>query len=300
MIYLPEPWEGELLSSVLTRGGKYFGRDSRVMSLVHFGERSLCHPQYPKHVPIFAQLWGGQWTTAELIEKHTLYPLTAPFVEPLLRERLLDWMYGNPSGRRRVSGKMLKGTLLSTYRFCPKCWEEQEGIRRGDQGWLREWQVPESRLCLKHGEPLMDTGESFRDRYGATRNIDWSDMDLRKARPFAVRKQDVELGRTIVELLKRPLELLPAPEEWETYWNQRLASFGEDELAEAGKDYWGEEWLREMGIEKVDRRLIDGVRCRVWWRHLLLLKAADPSAELVEAIDSAASLKTHVKAIDNH
>ena len=49
MIYLPEPWEGELLSSALTRGAKCFGRDSRLMSLAHFGERCLCHPQYPKH-----------------------------------------------------------------------------------------------------------------------------------------------------------------------------------------------------------------------------------------------------------
>ena len=37
MIYLPEPWEGELLSSALTRGAKCFGRDSRLMSLAHFG-----------------------------------------------------------------------------------------------------------------------------------------------------------------------------------------------------------------------------------------------------------------------
>ena len=77
---------------------KCFGRDSRIMSLAHFGERCLYHPQYPQHVPTFAELWGGRWTTRELIADHTPYPHTAPFVEQELRERLLGWMHGNPSG----------------------------------------------------------------------------------------------------------------------------------------------------------------------------------------------------------
>ena len=300
MIYLPEPWEGELLSSALTRGAKCFGRDSRMMSLAHFGERCLCHPQYPKHVPTFAELWGERWTTEELIANHTLYPLTAPFVEPELRERLLDWMHGNPSGRRRVSGRMLEGTLLSTYRYCPKCWAEQERTSRGDQGWLRAWQVPGNRICLRHGEALMDTGESFRDRFGANRNIEWSVIDLSKARPLAAQKHDEELSRTICRLLGRPLEHLPTSEQWKSYWDNRLAEISAAELSDAGAEYWGPDWLVEMGIEKISRRVIEGTRSRVWWRHLLLLKAVDPQADLVEAINTAAKIKTDIKVKDNN
>ncbi len=294
MIYLPEPWKNELLSSTLTRGAKYFGRDCRTMSRVHFGEYCLCHPQYPKHVPIFAKLWGDQWTTEQLIASNTLYPLTAPFVEPSLRERLLDWMLGNPSGRRRVSGSMLKGTSLMTYRFCTKCWEEQERTCRGDQGWLRQWQVPENRLCLKHGVPLMDTGESFRDRFGATRNIDWSDLDLSKALPLVLHQHDEELSLTIDQLLNRPLTRLPTQEQWTRFWDVLLAPFDAAALAAAGNEYWGKDWLESKGIRYISRQLIDGPRCRVWWRHLVLLKAASPAMSLREAIDVAARAETIV------
>ncbi len=291
MIFLPLPRSGELLSSVLTRGGRYFGRAIvRNMSLAHFGERCVCHPQFPKHVPQFAGHWGGPFTTERLIAGNTMYPLTAPFAEPSLRERLLDWMLGNPSGKRRVSGRMLSGTQLETYRFCPACWEEQHRELKNDMGWLREWQIPQCRICLRHGVPLWDTGESFRDRYGASRNLDWSEIDRTKARPLEPLPHDRLLAETAVRLLSRPLDRLPETGQWDAFWRERLAGWENKTLAQKGEAYWGKELLTKLGVTRTDRSLLKGVGRRTWWKYLILLKTLDPEADLLETIDVVCSL----------
>ena len=57
-MFLPEPWDEELLSSWLTRAGKYYGRNVRNMSWACFGNIAICHPQFPKHTRQFADILG--------------------------------------------------------------------------------------------------------------------------------------------------------------------------------------------------------------------------------------------------
>lgn len=293
MIYLPLPWDEELLSSTLARGGRYFGKSIRQISWAHFGDFSPCHPMFPKYVPLFAAHWAEPWTTEYLITHNTFYPLLAPFAEEALRERLLGRMRGES---RRISGRILHGMQLKTHRFCPACWRLQEAARGRDLGWLRAWQIPQSRICLRHWTPLMELDELFRDEKGVIRNLNARDVDVSRATPMNVAKRDWLLSVTAGELLHRPLMNLPSEAQWTLFWDRLLKGATNRELARRGRRYWGGQWLASNGVADTDRLLIKGARRRIWWRNLLLLKAAMPEASLLEAIDEAASLDAEDKA----
>lgn len=284
-MFLPEPWDEELLSSWLTRAGKYYGRNVRNMSWACFGNIAICHPQFPKHTRQFADILG--WIDTEtLIAKHTFYPLVAPFAETALRERLLDWLCGNPSGLSRVSAKMLQGTHLDTYRFCKECWQEQNATQKGDMGWIRTWQIPQCKLCPKHELPLMNTTEPFRDQFGATRNIDWTDVNFDQAYSLPVRvPQDFLMTHTADRLLNRPLTNLPEKEQWDSFWERKLDGWTDDDLSETANRYWGKDYLERLGVDRVGRDFLKGVGRRIWWKNLILLRATDPKADLLQTID---------------
>lgn len=289
MIYLPEPWPEELLSSVLVRCAKQFGKkvNPRKMTFALFGEYRICHPQYPRYVRDFADNLG--MGIGELISGHTMYPLTAPFIEPELRRRLLDWMCGKTADRRPMQGRMLSGAMLETYRFCPKCWAEQNLALRSSMGWLRGWQVPQNGICPKHGSPLMDTGEPFKNSIGAIRLLDWSDIDLTRARPVETGPNERLMTETSKALFARPLQHLPSTEQWTRFWDRRLAGMTNKDLQANGIAYWGEAWLDARAL-KIDRTLLKGPGRRIWWKNLLLLKATEPAADLLAAVDEAASI----------
>lgn len=181
---------------------------------------------------------------------------------------------------------MLQGSHLETYRFCKRCRQEKNEIQKGDMGRLRSWQIAQSRLCPKHKNPLLDTGESFRDRHGATRNIDWTDINLDQARPLEIRlPQDLLLTETAAALLERPLTRLPEKEHWDKFWERKLDGFDDDDLNAEAHRFWGQEILNRLEFERVGRDFQKGGGRRIWWKDLILLKAVDPTAILCDVID---------------
>lgn len=283
------PWDGELLSSVLARSARYLGKPVRPAHRFFFGTYTVLHPQFPKHVQLFART-----PTECLIFPHTHYGLCEPFIEPHLRVRLLDSMRDlSPKGKHGVIGSMLTGMYLENYRFCWNCWEEQRARYHDDMGWLSVWQVPQLRKCPVCGGLLRDTGESFRDCNGVYRNLDWSEVNLSTAVELTAMPHDDLLSTTAATLLKGIPGELPNAIQWKIFWKILLQNRNNDDIAAAGERYWGAQCLEMMQVKRVDRSLLRGTGKRIWWKNLLLLKAANPDIDLVSAIKFAARIKTY-------
>lgn len=223
------------------------------------------------------------------ISEEPFYPLVAPFLEDEQRKQLAASMLNiRLSARSRKKSYGLRGLQLQTYRFCPLCWAEQNEQLKGDCGWLRMWQIPELALCPKHGVPLWDTGESFRDRHGVPRDIACDEINLDKARPLEPDRHAELLLETARDLMTANLRRMPSQTQWAVFWEKKLADMTNSQLADAAAAYWGTDWLLAHGFKRIDKKLLQTTGRRIWWKNLLLLKAADPTATLRDAINEAA------------
>lgn len=289
MLYAPPLWPGEMLSSLFTRISAYYGFSQRRTVFGFFDVWSVINPMFPRRLRTVAKYLGSEWSGRRLLLEHTFYPLAAPFLEKNERRMLAaNMLCARLGAQTRKKSNGVRGLRLQTYRYCPLCWAEQNERMKGDCGWLREWQIPELTLCLKHGTPLWDTGEPFQDSHKVPRNLACGDIDLSKARPLEPDRHSALLLETAGALLTTHPPRLPDRDQWTAFWEKKLEHLTSEELAEAGADYWGVDWLQAHGIDRINKSLLLSTDRRIWWKNLLLLKAAAPEATLQEAIREAA------------
>lgn len=280
---MAQPLPDELLSSAVMRTAAFYGLTARMTSRLLFGEPHVCHPQHPKQLPQMSESLMGFKDVSELLCGHTTFLLTAPFLEAHQQRMLWGWMNGNADCIRRHALRVPDG-LYERYRYCPSCFEEQEALW-GCRAWLRMWQVPACTLCLRHGRPLKELDEPFRDRYGVSRLLLADDVDMRKGRTLKPGPHDELLAQTVRKLLNARARWHPRDGMAE---QKRCLAFYEElgglAAAQAGMArFWGTEWLAERGIHKA-ADIMKGIRNRSWLSHLILLKSLSPTADLAELL----------------
>ncbi|ETI91658.1 MAG: hypothetical protein Q607_CBUC00021G0100 [Clostridium butyricum DORA_1] len=230
MTFFPIPYEDELLYSILARYRIHSGNISLKSTLEDiYGNRNITAAMdLPSHIDkIIANLpICSKYSSEELIERYTLYPLYSAFLPPEDAEIIKKYMKEDKGGSiYNKIGLMASSISLNQYfKFCPQCLEE-DMRNYGELYWHRLHQIPGILVCSKHKVLLHNSQVPVR---GFNRH-EYINASL------DVCKVDSEVINYTDEILK---QLIKLAEDVELLLNQK---FSNKSL----------EWFREQYINKL-------------------------------------------------
>ncbi len=159
LTFFPEPYPDELFYSVLAR---YHLRSSNssikdTLRDLFNSDSVVATIDLPSHLnKLCSNLpLGSTLTSSEMLNKHTLYPLFAPFLPEDRAQKIKEMMLSeNGNGIHMSSGVMASGIKVTKdLHFCPKCFDE-DILRYGEPYWHRIHQVPGVFICPIHNTIL--------------------------------------------------------------------------------------------------------------------------------------------------
>lgn len=164
--YLPNPYDDELLYSIVARYFTHVGgaRGASVEQL--FGKRGVrAQVDLPSSLGRFAEntaaLWG--FTAEEIAEKYTLLPFYTYYAIDMLRMRAMEAIKSD-SGmglHSRLGINTSRVKVPQFLRYCPECVSE-DFERRGETYWRRTHQLPGVLVCTDHKGMLANSAVPYR------------------------------------------------------------------------------------------------------------------------------------------
>lgn len=152
----PVPYPNELIYSTVARASIYHGITSpkQLLDEVFNNRKVIATLDLPCHLQSLSeQLQStGRFSLEELIYRHTMFPLYAPFVTEPHRTRTIQLM----AGRSQGAVHLLLGVAASRVktddrlRYCSECLKDQSQ-KYGETFWQRNWFFPGLDLCPEHG-----------------------------------------------------------------------------------------------------------------------------------------------------
>ena len=165
--HFPEPYEDELLFSVLARFAERMAYPALYTPLVElFGVRhGIPAVELPNKLDqlVSALPPGSIHTTQSFIEENTLLPLYAPFLPTRGYELIIANMKGGDIRTTQLRSGISAGRVKPPefFRTCSVC-DEQSIAANGETYWRRLHQVQGVELCPIHGVFLENTSIRFR------------------------------------------------------------------------------------------------------------------------------------------
>jgi hypothetical protein len=160
--FFPQPYEDELLYSVLARYHIRSGNISPKATMKElFGSNTATAiidlpsnlDNLIENMPVTAR-----YTAEKLIFNHTLYPFYSIFLPQERAELVLNSMKGNNGGDIHTRAGISASSISSKQylQFCPKCLNEDRE-KHGEFYWHRVHQIPGVMVCPKHKVLLQDS-----------------------------------------------------------------------------------------------------------------------------------------------
>ena len=260
MFNFPIPENEELLYSVIARAGVIAGEpDSIPLLKMVFGHSNVVASlDLPSQIEAISKNYHESCNllSIDLIYKHTLFPIYAPFIEETTRKKVIEWMKFTGKG----SAQLATGRCASIVKMkkelvvCPCCMQEQL-IERGTLFLKRSWTVPGVNYCLEHGK-LQRTGiEIGKDARHAfkplpvelARNTSQVDEGCRKNKIIC---------DAVEQLLLLPETRSPTFHQWSSYYKELGIKYGitrgkqvdHSVIRERVISHWSAKILRELGL----------------------------------------------------
>ena len=161
-MYFPKLYPDELLYSGIARCRVHLGIGSHKTLLnMLFGDSKVAAiTDLPTHLTALANNTGLD--TANVIMRHTLFPLYAPFIPQARRTDLFQAMLASD---RPTIGLAGASTALVKWpewlRYCAACFDDM-AAHFGEPYWRRSWQIQGIDACSKHGCKLLNSPIPFR------------------------------------------------------------------------------------------------------------------------------------------
>jgi transposase-like protein len=164
--YFPEPYEDELLYSVIAR---YFGhmRTTSIKSSLKalFSDENVAAVvDFPSHLNALSfSLRALKFPTPESwLTKHTLFPFWEPFLALTLRQKIRNAMLGEAGNtvHTRIGSVASWVKVQRFLKFCPACNIESHD-KYGEYYWHRSHQFTLPGYCEKHGVELVNSTARF-------------------------------------------------------------------------------------------------------------------------------------------
>ena len=165
----PEPFPDELLYSICARFWRRlrYPNGRRVSHRLAGTLHSLSVVDLPTRLGHLADSIPDPSLTADrLIQRHTLFPLYAPFQTPTQRQLLRRDMLANGGPRIHFRAGIMAGRVRppSYLRYCPRC-DRVNMQQHGELYWQRLHQVPGVEVCPLHRCWLQFSSVRRRDRF---------------------------------------------------------------------------------------------------------------------------------------
>lgn len=254
----PLPHPDELLYSSIARAGVYHGITSPKQLLDEvFGTRAVIATlDLPSHVSKIAYLLRKtkQYSTNDLINQNTLFPLYAPFVPQKIRNKAIKLMQGKTNGALHtmfgVSASRIKA--IQNFQVCPKCIEIQIQTY-GEAFWKRNWFIPNLPICLDHG-PLIIYKEKPSDSRHHFQPLIESNFAIESF--SSVFPQDFIMSYQVQKLFKLSSYPSISFEQWSYFYHGLAHDFGytrgkhikHDEILSLVLQHWGKEYLQTKNL----------------------------------------------------
>ncbi|WP_432734477.1 TnsD family Tn7-like transposition protein [Maridesulfovibrio sp. FT414] len=248
MLNFPVPYPDELIYSTVARAGVHAGLVSpkQLLEDVFDNRKVIATPDLPCHLKQISELYPHSLNldVTNIIYKHTLFPLYAPFVPEDRRRQCLEWMSGQSKGAVHLAlgAAASRVKQIRFLRYCPKCLELQLE-QFGEYSWMRSWQVAGADVCPHHG-PLQNSRIELHGRHRHQFFALSPDACAGKAGgPSSA--EDFRVAERINELLSTTPVKSPSFDQWGLFY-KRLA--GEKDCAK------GKKVLHDLVSEKVIAR----------------------------------------------
>jgi hypothetical protein len=267
--FFPEPYEDELLYSVIARYQIRSGNvDAKSTLREVFGCTSVTAGiELPANIDTLLNSLPKSFsvTANSLIYSNTLYPFYTAFLTKEKADEIYNLMLtSNGSRIYNTLGASNKPIKRNPYlRFCPKCAEE-DFIKYGETYWHRIHQIPGLIICNKHKEPIINNNITSRlqnrqEYINATKEIETMFKNIQeKGEVFEVNskhnhilEKSLVLGRDIEFLLNNTIANKDLNEFRDIYVSRliemglasRISLIHQDELLKSFKSYYGDEFL---------------------------------------------------------
>lgn len=152
----PQSYFDEVLMSTCARYGNrmHFHSTASLVRELFGTAHGSCPIDFPAHLNHFVEQLplGHHMTVDQIIDRHTLYPFTAPFLPSARAAHLREEMKtgaGRSQNRRLLTGRRSSVAVPEYLRYCPGCITD-ERMRQGECYWHRMHQVPGVEVCPTH------------------------------------------------------------------------------------------------------------------------------------------------------
>ncbi len=257
MLGFPTPYPNELLYSVIARAGQHEGITSpkQLLDSVFSNRKVIATVDLPGHIEKIAnqypQVLGLQ--VENLIRKHTLWPVYAPFVPVDRRKRIESWMSGESKGAVHLAAGIVASRVNTKQSMflCESCKHSQE-LKYGEVFWDRRWQVPLVSCCPEHGS-LSETSNSLN---GMHRHefVSLSQCEIISRPDITI--SDIRFSKLVYELFDWFITNSPSYDQWTQFYRNLAIDHGylhgrridHERLYDQYVSYWDEEWLKNTNL----------------------------------------------------
>lgn len=231
---LPIPYENEFVYSVVARYGMYraFLSPKQLLDDVYRDRKVVATLDLPNHLDDVSNHFSrtGRYSTSELLYKHTLLPLYAPFVPDAIKNKAIKLMsMGGKSGVHVMLGVNASTVQSdSRFRYCPQCAKEAL-LSSKELFWRREWFFPSLSICSQHGSLryLDVSNKSQRHAYLPASLLISDDLNRHhiqlKSPNFSLLKRVLEKAMSLLDL---PHRTSPTFYQWTMFYKKLARDAG--------------------------------------------------------------------------
>lgn len=223
MPVLPKPYPDEVVGSVVARACVHTGLPMRrLLQSIFESQRSSCSFLLGDNIGSLAHRAGLE--RSEFLFNHTMFPYAVAYMAPEIQAQLASKAL-TPRPRADSVSSITKNVShgVAYRRVCPKCIAENMQ-QYGESYWHRKHMLPGVFVCIRHGEPLLDTSIELRGRsHQSSVALPHEVLDLRKP-PTALPR---EVSMRIAEISGEALEgKSPRSHDWLSCYREQAKSKG--------------------------------------------------------------------------
>ncbi|MAD53812.1 MULTISPECIES: TnsD family Tn7-like transposition protein [unclassified Idiomarina] len=259
MLGFPIPYPNELIYSTIARYGVHSGLTSpkEILQEVFGSKTIIATSDLHGHLGKIAGLYPLEINIQpeDLLYRHTLFPLYAPFIGEQRRCQLMKQLIADKKNSVHVmSGFAASRVTQPNYlRYCPKCIEQQWN-ELGECFWRRDWQVAGIDSCPLHGKLKMSSVRRMTYKRHVYTPASRTLCPL--VHQESMDKYSRILEPSIAATLGLPEQSVPSIFQWGLFYKAMACDFGlnrgqqvEHELvAERVIKFWTADWLNHSGL----------------------------------------------------
>lgn len=257
MLGFPTPYPNELLYSVIARAGVHEGETSpkQLLNSVFANRKVIATVDLPSHVGRIANHYPKSLSLSalDLIEKHTLWPIYAPFLPNDRRKSVEEWMCDRSQGAAHLASGIVASRIPAkrVMLMCHCCVQQHEQ-EYGEAFWDRRWQVPVVDCCPIHGAlsetDLRKNGEHRHAYVPVSQSkIVGSHPEIESSKRFC---------ELVCQLFDSFVKSSPSYQQWTSFYrnlafanNFRNGKRIDHQLIRSQFiSYWGQDWLKKKNL----------------------------------------------------